>query len=176
MGKVENSGCQVDESRGHTNKSKDQADASTVLNTGETTAMGDGDGTDARRSAAGPDGLPNQSNALSGHRDVPGSRNGTDTTADAKKPINAHRNTAKQPNSPGRWPTHNRVELRNRAGTPDIRRLAWHSRPREYGSWYAVTPQYRPAEPKPLDLPGAQGLAQTKRVGSGPTQARKVHE
>ena len=157
----------MDESRGHTNKSKDQADASTVLNTGETTAMGDGDGTDARRSAAGPDGLPNQSNALSGHRDVPGSRNGTDTTADAKKPISAHRNTAKQPNSPERWPTHNRVELRNRAGTPDIRRLALHSRPREYGSWYAVTPQYRPSRAKTAGPPWSTRSCPDKTGGLG---------
>ena len=57
------------------NKSKCQADASTVLNTGEMTTMDDNDGTDVKSDVeAGPDGLASRSDALSGHRDGPGSR------------------------------------------------------------------------------------------------------
>ena len=68
------------------------------------------DAGDTRSGAAGPDGLANQSATLGRHRDVPGSHSGTDTSANAKESISAHRNTAKQPNSPERRPTHDRVE------------------------------------------------------------------
>ena len=65
------------------------------------------------------DGLGIRLDASSGHRDMPGTHNSTDTTADMKESISAHRNTTKQPNSHvklERWPTHNQVELRSHAG------------------------------------------------------------
>ena len=65
------------------------------------------------------DGLGIRLDALSGHRDVPGTCNSTDTTADMKESISARQNTMKKPNSHvklERWPTHNQVELRSHAG------------------------------------------------------------
>ena len=76
------------------NESRGQADASTVLNTRKTAAMGNGDGTGTRSDAGGarrdgvrPDGHANWSDTSSGHRDVPDTRNGTNTTADTTETI-----------------------------------------------------------------------------------------
>lgn len=62
-----------------------------MLNTGEMVAKGDGGGTrtnlDAggvRRSKAGPDGHGNWLDTSSGHRDMPGTHDGMDTTTDAR--------------------------------------------------------------------------------------------
>ena len=65
------------------------------------------------------DGLGIRLDESSGHRDVPGTHNSTDTTADMKESISARRNTTKQLNSHvklERWPTHNQVKLRSHVG------------------------------------------------------------
>ena len=138
------------------------------LDGGEMTTMDDNDGTDAKSDVeAGPDGLASWSDALSGHRDGPGSRNSTDTTADAKESINAHRNTVKQPNPPERWPTHDRVELRSRTGTPNMRTDS-HGVMDHVNTADGTQRHVRtgPAEPNGWTyLPGPQGLAQAKRMG-----------
>ena len=66
VGEVESHKCRVGKSNGWVNESKGQADASTMSNTCETVAMGDGGGTGARldaggarRDGAGPDGHAN---------------------------------------------------------------------------------------------------------------------
>ena len=48
---------------------------------------------DARHDGAGPEDHGNQSNALSGHRDVPGTCKGMDTSADPMESISTRQNT-----------------------------------------------------------------------------------
>ena len=128
VGEVESHRSRADKSRGQANESRGQVDASTVLNTRETVAMGDGGGTGvrldaggARRDGAGPDGHANWSDVSSGHRDVPGIRNGTNTTADATETINTRQNAPKMQNLPIKVQRRDEVEPRSRAGMPNTR-------------------------------------------------------
>ena len=128
VGERKGHGCRADESKGQANESKGQADASTVLNTCKTVAMGDGGGTgarsdagDARRDRVGPDGHANQSDALSGHRDVPDICNSVNTTADATESISTRRNTPQMQNLPVKAWKRNKVESRSCAGMPNMR-------------------------------------------------------
>ena len=107
IGEVESHRSQADESRGQANKSRGRVDASTVLNTCETVAMDDSDGTgarldagDARRDRVGPDGHANWSDVLSGHRDVPDIRNSMNTTTDTKETISTRPEDTKAPDLP----------------------------------------------------------------------------
>ena len=146
VGELENHGCRVDESSGHADESRGQAKASTVLNTGETVTMGNGGGTsakpgteDAGRDGAEPDNLANWSDTLSGHRDVPDTRDGIvqrrtevvrlnsplhiDTTADTTEYISTCQYTATQLNLPGKpekQPTNDQAESRSHVGTPNM--------------------------------------------------------
>ena len=98
-----------------------------MLNAHETTAVGDGDGTGVESGADdATDGLRRMLDALRGHRDVQGTRNSTDTTADMMETIRACQDTAKLPNSPvepGKWRTNSRVEFRSCTGTPNMHRV-----------------------------------------------------
>ena len=67
--------------------------------------------------------LANQSDTLNGHRDMPGTCNGTDMTADRKECISTHHDTMKRPNSPikpERRPIHDQIELSWHASTPNM--------------------------------------------------------
>ena len=128
IGKVESHGCRADKSRSQVNESRGQADASTVLNTRETVAMGDSGSTgaksdagDARRDGVGPDGHANRSDVSSRHRDVPGICNGTNTTADAKETISTCQNVPQMQNLPIRARRRDKVESRSHAGMPNMR-------------------------------------------------------
>ena len=81
------------------------------------------DAGDAGHCAAGTDGLTNLSDASSRHGNVPGTRNGMDTSADMKECISAHQDTVKQPISPikpERRPIHDQVEPRNHTVMPNM--------------------------------------------------------
>ena len=127
IGKVESHGCQADKSRGQANESRGQADASMVLNTCETADMGDSGGTGMRLDAggascdgAGPDGLANQSDTSSGHMDVPGICNGTNTTADATETISICQNGPQTQNLPVDAGKHDLATPRSHAGTLNV--------------------------------------------------------
>ena len=115
------------------------------------------DAGDAGHHAARTDGLTNWSDASSRHRNVPGTRNGMDTSADMKEYTSTHQDTAKQPNSPikpERRPIHDQVELRNqRRHAEHAGRHTWHFRTHEYSRRHAGNHQCSTADPKPQDLP-----------------------
>ena len=143
------------------NESKGQADASMVLNTCETVAMGDGGGPGARSDAggvrhdrAGPDGHANQSDTSSGHRNVLNTCNGTNTIADAMESISTRRNVPQMQDLPVEVQRRDKVESRSRADMPnmhiDTHGIVYHAnmagnRQRHISTW--------PADPKPQDLP-----------------------
>ena len=125
--------------------------------------MGHDDGTgvkadagDAGHHAAGTDGLTNWSDALSRHGNVPGTRNGMDTSADMKEYISTRQDTAKQPNSPikpERRPIHDQVEPRNqRRHAEHAGRYAWRFRTHEYSRRHAGNHQYRHSRPETTGL------------------------
>ena len=161
IGKVESHRCRADKSRGQANESRGQVDASTVSNTCETAAMGNGGGTgaksdagDARRDEAGPNGHANRSDVSSGHVDVPGIRNGTNTTADATETISTRQNAQQMQNLPVKAWRRDKVEPRSHAGTPNMRvdthGVAAHANTAGDTQKRIST---RTAEPKPPDLP-----------------------
>ena len=128
VGKVESHKCRADKLKGQVNESRGQADASTVLNTRETVAMGDGGGTGARSDAGGascdrvgPDGHVNQSDTSSGHRNVPDTHNGTNTTADATETISTRQNTTQMQDLPVKAQKRDEVKPRSHAGMPNMR-------------------------------------------------------
>ena len=161
IGEVESHGCQADKSRGWVNESRGQTDASTVLNTHETVAIGDGDGTGTKSDAegascdgVGPDGHASRSDASSGHRDVPDICNSTDTTADATESISTCQNVLQMQNLPVNAGRHVQAKPRSRAGMPNMRidthGVAIHANTarntqRHVSTW--------PTDPKPQDLP-----------------------
>ena len=128
VGEVESHGGQADESNGQANRSRGQVAASTVLNTCETSSMGNNGGTaarsdagGARRDGPGPDGHANRSDASNGHRDVPDTGNGMNTTADTKETISTRRNVPQMQNLPVDAGRRDEVESRSRAGMPNMR-------------------------------------------------------
>ena len=127
-----------------------------MLNTHGAAAVGDGDGTGVESGAGdATDGLGRWLDALRGHRDVQGTRNGPDTTADMMETISACRDTAKLPNSPvqpGKWLTNSRVEFRSCTGTPNMHRRTQHCSTREYRWRYTGNHQHTPEVPKPPDI------------------------
>ena len=164
IGEVESHGCRADKSRGQANKSngwanrsRGQPDASTVLNTCETVATGDGDGRgarsdagDARHGSTGPDGHANRSDMSNGHRDVPDTGNGMNTTADTKETISTRRNVPQMQDSPIRARRRDKVEPRSCTGMPNMRR--WCCNTREYGWKHAETRQYMASRPETARL------------------------
>ena len=128
VGEVESHRSQADKLKGQVNESRGQVDASTVSNTCETAAIGDGGGTGARSDAGGascdgvgPDGHANWSDTSSGHTDVPGIRNGTDMTADTRETISTHQNVPQMQNLPVNAGRRDKVESRSHAGMPNMR-------------------------------------------------------
>ena len=110
------------------NESRGQADASTVLNTRETVAMGDSDGTGTRSDAGGascdrvgPNGHANWLDASSGHTDVQDIRNGMNMTVDATETISTCRNTRQMQDLPTDARRRDKVESRSRAGMLNMR-------------------------------------------------------
>ena len=128
VGECKGHGCRADEWNGQANESRGRAKASTVLNTCEMVAMGDGGGTGARSDAggarhdeAGPNGHANRSDVSSGHVDVPDICNGTNTTADVTESISTRRNTPQMQNLPIDAGRQDQAKPRSRAGTPNMR-------------------------------------------------------
>ena len=187
IGEVESHGCRADKSRSQANESRGQAAASTVLNTCETSSMGDGDGTGARldargarRDGAGPDGHANRSDVSSGHVDVPGIRNGINTTADATETISTRQNAQQMQNLPINAGRRDKVESRSHAGMPNMRvdthGIAIHANTAGHTQRRVST---RPEDMKPPDLP--TGCTKLRRDGTdrleshAGTQTARIH-
>ena len=153
----------MDKSSSRANESRGQVDGSTVLNTCETVAMGDCDGTgaksdagDVRHDGVRPDGHASQSDVSSGHRDVPDTCNSVNTTADTTETISIHQNVPQMQNLPVNAGRCDKVESRSHAGMPnmqvDTHGIAIHVNTagdmqkrvstREYGWRHAETRQY----------------------------------
>ena len=147
--------------RSQANESTGQVDALTVLNTCKTADKGDSGGPGARLDAGGancngvgPDSHANQSDASSGHRNVPDIHNSTNTTADTMETISTRQNALQMQNLPVDTGRYDQAKPRSCAGMPNMRidmhGVTYHANTAGNTQQHIST---WPADPKPQDLP-----------------------